>query len=551
MKPSVVEEVLGLFAAHGHNTYSERVDMRGHALQAAALARAWGAPDALVLAALLHDVGHFLSEPDSEFGVTDHGESGGAWLAERFVPAVAEPVRLHVAAKRYLCRTDPSYEDRLSPASVGTLRLQGGAMTAVQAAAFEAEPYFDDALAVRSWDDAGKQSGLDVPGLDSYERLLGDPFLLRRILELSEVAAEGLTVELDGRTARFHAIWLRDNARGPAYRGEHNDQRLFDVSQLADGVTVRSAAVGPEGLTVEFGPDGAVSTFEPGWLARHCYDPEPLHSADPPPGGAVPWVAADLVVHRTGWPVGDGAGLSGLTHALLRDGVAVVEGLDVGEASIEEVAGLWGPVRETNYGRVFHVRTEERPTNLAYTPDALNVHLDNPYRRPVPGFQLLHCIAASEEGGGTVLIDGLTACGVLAEEDPEAFRLLSSHGVPFRWAGDGFDLANRVPVIRLDDRGTVMAVHYNNRSAAPFDLPYDVMAGYYRAYRAFARLLHRPELEVRLKLAPGECLVFDNQRVLHGRSGEAGPGRYLQGCYLDRDWVEGRVGAGSVTNTPV
>ena len=171
----VVEEVLGLFAEHGHFTYSERVTMEQHARQAAALARAEGAADALVLAALLHDVGHFLDEADSEFGVTDHGTSGGMWLAERFVEEVSEPVRLHVAAKRYRCFVDPDYQSRLSSASVGTLRLQGGPMSADEAETFEAEPYADGALAVRSWDDGGKVDGLDVPSLVAWQTLLEDP----------------------------------------------------------------------------------------------------------------------------------------------------------------------------------------------------------------------------------------------------------------------------------------------------------------------------------------------------------------------------------------
>ena len=171
----VTEEVLGLFAATGVNTYSEQVSMQQHALQAAALARASGAQDALVLASLLHDVGHFLAQPDSEFGVTDHGTTGGAWLAERFVAAVSEPVRLHVAAKRYRCFVDPAYEEELSPASIGTLRLQGGAMSAAEAREFEAEPFAQDALALRSFDDGGKVAGLDIPVLEAWRPLLDSP----------------------------------------------------------------------------------------------------------------------------------------------------------------------------------------------------------------------------------------------------------------------------------------------------------------------------------------------------------------------------------------
>ena len=171
----VADEVLGLFAAHGGNIYAEQVSMEQHALQAAALARASGAQDALVLASLLHDVGHFLAQPDSEFGVTDHGTTGGAWLAERFGAAVSEPVRLHVAAKRYRCFVDPAYEEELSPASIGTLRLQGGAMSAAEAREFEAEPFAQDALALRSFDDGGKVAGLDIPVLEAWQPLLDSP----------------------------------------------------------------------------------------------------------------------------------------------------------------------------------------------------------------------------------------------------------------------------------------------------------------------------------------------------------------------------------------
>jgi len=168
----VTDEVMGLFAGGGANTYSEQVSMQQHALQAAAMASTSGASDALVLASLLHDVGHFLAEPDSEFGVTDHGTTGGAWLAERFVPAISEPVRLHVAAKRYRCFVDPGYEEQLSSASVGTLRLQGGAMSAPEAGEFEAEPFARDALALRSFDDGGKVAGLDIPALEAWFPLL-------------------------------------------------------------------------------------------------------------------------------------------------------------------------------------------------------------------------------------------------------------------------------------------------------------------------------------------------------------------------------------------
>ncbi|MGH3293837.1 MAG: HD domain-containing protein, partial [Trebonia sp.] len=143
-----------------------------------------GAPDALVAAALLHDTGHLRGadplageqEPSGTelMGGTDndHGERGAAWLARWFPPAVTEPVRLHVAAKRYLCAAEPGYLGLLSPASVYTLSLQGGPMTGAEADAFAAGPYAGDAVRVRRWDDAAKDPAADAPEFDWYRRLL-------------------------------------------------------------------------------------------------------------------------------------------------------------------------------------------------------------------------------------------------------------------------------------------------------------------------------------------------------------------------------------------
>jgi predicted HD phosphohydrolase len=129
-----IEAIAGLFAGAGARDYlGEAVTIGVHMRQAGALAEAAGAPGALVAAALLHDVGHLRSETDSK-----HGDAGARWLSQWFGEAVTEPVRLHVAAKRYLCATEPGYFERLSAESVRTLALQGGPMTPAQAAAFGA-----------------------------------------------------------------------------------------------------------------------------------------------------------------------------------------------------------------------------------------------------------------------------------------------------------------------------------------------------------------------------------------------------------------------------
>ncbi|SMF82589.1 phosphonate degradation operons associated HDIG domain protein [Tistlia consotensis] len=168
----VVSEIEAVFAAKGGETYGEQVTQLEHALQCAALAAADGAAPSLVAAALLHDVGHLIEEPDDAFGQHRHDRGGAAWLSSRFGPEVTEPVRLHVAAKRWLCAVEPGYFDRLSPASVHSLKHQGGPMSAPEARAFEAEPFHDQAVRLRRWDEEGKREGLHVRPLGDYRELL-------------------------------------------------------------------------------------------------------------------------------------------------------------------------------------------------------------------------------------------------------------------------------------------------------------------------------------------------------------------------------------------
>ena len=174
---SICDDIFSLYENSGAAAYfGERVSMTEHALQTAHFAQTASAPPHLVVAALLHDIGHLLEEVPEDLAEwtkdARHEEIGGRWLAKYFPAAVSEPVRLHVPAKRYLCATDVHYAAKLSPASVHTLNLQGGPMSAAEVRQFETREHFREAVAVRRWDDQGKVAGLKTPSLPDYRTLI-------------------------------------------------------------------------------------------------------------------------------------------------------------------------------------------------------------------------------------------------------------------------------------------------------------------------------------------------------------------------------------------
>lgn len=181
---NLLEAIRNVFQRRGAEGYGEGVSQLEHALQCAAFAERDGASVALITATLLHDVGHLLHElPDNvaEQGIdTQHESTGSVWLSQYFGLAVTEPVRLHVAAKRYLAATEKGYFGRLSDASKLSLRLQGGPMSSQQAATFAGETYFEDALRLRRWDEEGKIVGYQGPDLVHFNNYIKDSYIRNR-----------------------------------------------------------------------------------------------------------------------------------------------------------------------------------------------------------------------------------------------------------------------------------------------------------------------------------------------------------------------------------
>jgi len=221
--------------------------------------------------------------------------------------------------------------------------------------------------------------------------------------------------------------------------------------------------------------------------------------------------------------------------AVAREGACLLTGAGTHEDALGASVSAFGFVRETNYGRFFDVRVEENAGNLAFTDLGLAPHTDNPYRDPAPTLQLLHCIRAAGAGGETILVDGFVAAERLRATDADAFVLLATTPVRFAWRDCATMLETRACVIEQDSLGEVIGVRVNDRALAPLDISMHRRNAWREAYAKFVALIGEPVQQQRFSLASGDVLIFDNRRILHGRTAYADGGRWLRGCYSDRD----------------
>ena len=211
--------------------------------------------------------------------------------------------------------------------------------------------------------------------------------------------------------------------------------------------------------------------------------------------------------------------------------------------SIIKFANSIGSVRRTNFGEFFNVRSVPNPNDLAYTSLALSPHTDNPYRKPVPCVQLLHCITNNVSGGNSTLVDGYTVSEKIKEDYPEYYEILSSVKVKFKFIDNTVVLEDMSELIKLDEKNNFKQVRFSPRLDYAPILEKSKLDLFYKARNKISELYNSDKYKVEFKLETGDLLMMDNHRLLHGRTKyDVNEGdRYLQGCYIDFDSTEGKL----------
>lgn len=328
------------------------------------------------------------------------------------------------------------------------------------------------------------------------------------------------------------ALWLREQSPDTDAVDSLTRQRLFDSHLLDENLTLLSVTLLPSSKAELLFSDGHRAVFE---AAEILAETQP-HYQGPSPQSWESTLALSEVTHD--WPeMENDESFAAALESYLRYGFIVLRDVPCDKEQVLRVGSKFGYVKETNFGKFFEVYTKPLSNDLAYRSVRLGPHTDNPYRDPVPGIQLLHCLINETTGGLSTLVDSVSVVEALKREDREGYELLRDVPVRFRFVDMGVELTASRPMIDVDDKGRTRGVHYSPRLDQLPLLSNEKTQTFHRARKRLAELFNSNQYELKFRLQPGELMLFDNSRVLHGRTSyNPNEGlRHLQGCYIDRD----------------
>ena len=344
----------------------------------------------------------------------------------------------------------------------------------------------------------------------------------------------GLTVPMSSGEIYFNYCWLRDAC--PSCIDSQTRERIFDVASLPGLPRASAARLVDDALVIEWQAESQISHIPLALLETFVARGRTEDPADISPKH---WYA-DHEPHFARVPqnavLSDSEARARLTRALIEDGIAIVTDMAADDDSLPGLVDAIGPITPSAEGLFFDVRVEIEPTNLAFTAGPLEMHTDLPGEEAAPGVQFLHCMENTVDGGLSLFLDGAAVAEALRKEDPQAFRLLADNKIPFFYRHDNWDYRAHQRVIETDPDGRVTGVTISQHLQDAMDLPQDLLDSYYPAFIRFLKMMQEERFLVRFRSEAGNCVIFDNHRIVHGREGYVADSgkRHLRGCYTDR-----------------
>lgn len=341
------------------------------------------------------------------------------------------------------------------------------------------------------------------------------------------------------RQAELHPIWLRNRSTEPGQIEATNLQRLFRPIDVARDLTVLTADVDDGVLHVTFS-DGHHARLDLagieralGWRDDLEQPPAPEPWTTPLP--EFPYVDWNEITFDPGRQNLDA--LIEFLTLFFRHGYVVFRNTPAEPGTVERIAERLGYIVGQNFGWVFNVQAKQSPTDLAYTAIELLAHSDEPYRRPAPGIQMLHCICNEAPGGDSTLVDGLAAAHALQAAHPDWHAALVETEVVWRYDMGSDTVVNRGRILEYDPNGEYRQIRLNAKLDEPVLRRGVDLDAFYAGRRWLAEWTNDPAHQVTFRLEPGDVMFMDNHRALHGRTSfDPSRGhRHLQGCYIEHD----------------
>ncbi len=345
--------------------------------------------------------------------------------------------------------------------------------------------------------------------------------------------------EKQGAKKEIHPFWLRERVNSENFLDQKTQQRLFDPTMLKNSSEISKVNISDKFLEVSF-KDGSYAKLVIENILKEFEKDNELYFIN-----KISW-KSDFQNNNI-YKFNKNFFEEKIMYESLLDfykyGFVIFENVPTQDNFIVNFANSIGSIRRTNFGEFFNVKSKPNPNDLAYTSLPLAPHTDNPYRKPVPCIQLLHCIENEVGGGLSTLVDGLAVTEELKKEHPSFFQILTEIKVRFQFVDDNVVLEDWAEMIQLDENKRLKQVRFSPRLDFVPLMDKGKLELYYAARNKISEMYNSEKFRIEFKLKPGDLLMMDNYRLLHGRTEyNANEGnRFLQGCYIDYDSTEGKL----------